>query len=47
MDKKYFVHLKSNSALFYIKGHNLLTSAFPPKNVEILKFPLKNWIFPY
>ena len=27
-----FVNLKSNSALLYKKGHNLLTSAFPPKN---------------
>ena len=29
---KHFVDLKSNSALFYNKGHNLLTSAFPQKN---------------
>ena len=36
-----FVNLKSNSALLYIKGHNLLTSAFPPKNVKLIKFPLK------
>ena len=27
-----FVNLKSNSALFYSKDHNLLTSAFPPNN---------------
>ena len=26
---KHFVNLKSNSALLYNKGHNLLTSAFP------------------
>ena len=29
-----FVNLKSNSALLYNKGHNLLTSAFPPNNVK-------------
>ena len=40
-----FVNLKSNSALLYNKGHNLLTSAFPPKHVKIIKFPLKGWIF--
>ena len=26
-----FVNLKSISALLYNKGHNLLTSTFPPK----------------
>ena len=45
--KKYFVNLKSNRALLYNKGHNLLTSAFPPKLVKLIKFPLKSWIFPY
>ena len=29
--KNLFVDLKSNSALLYNKGHNLLASAFPPK----------------
>ena len=37
-----FVNLKSNSALLYNKGHNLLTSAFPPKLVKSIKFPLKS-----
>ena len=36
--KKYFVTLKSNSALLYNKGPNLLTSAFSPKNVKSIKF---------
>ena len=27
----FFVNLKSNLALLYNKGHNLLTSAFPQK----------------
>ena len=35
------VHLMSNSALLYNKDHNLLTSAFPPKHVKLIKFPLK------
>ena len=43
----YIVNLKSNSALLYNKDHNLLTSAFPPKHVKLIKFPLKSWIFPY
>ena len=30
-EKNVFVNLKSNLALLYNKGHNLLTSAFPPK----------------
>ena len=37
---KYFVNLKSNSALLYNKGHNLLASAFTPKLVKLIKFPL-------
>ena len=37
-----FVNLKSNLALLYNKGHNLLTSAFPPNNVKIFKFSIKN-----
>ena len=45
--QKYFVNLKSNSALLYNKSHNLLTSAFPQKNVKLIKFQLKSWILPY
>ena len=44
---KHFVNLKSNSALSYNKGHNLLTSAFPQKLFKLIKFLLKSWIFPY
>ena len=36
-----FVNLKSNSALLYNKGHNELTSAFPPKSVKLIKFSFK------
>ena len=39
--KNFFFNLKSNSALLSTKGHNLLTSAFPQKNVKLVKFPLK------
>ena len=39
---KYFVNLKSNSTLLYNKGHNLLTSAFPPNLAKFIKFPLKS-----
>ena len=39
-DKKVFVNHKSNSALLYNKGYNLLTSAFPPKLVQLKKFPM-------
>ena len=35
----HFVNIKSNSALLYKKGHNLLTSAFPQKNVTLIKVP--------
>ena len=45
--RKSFVNLKSNSALLYNKGHNLLTSAFPPKNVRLIKFPLKSFYRPH
>ena len=38
-----FVNLKSNSVPLYNKGHNLLTSAFPQKNVKLIKFQLKIW----
>ena len=34
-----FVNLKSNLALLYNKGHNLLTSALP-KNVKLIEFPI-------
>ena len=40
--KKVFVNLKSNSAILYNKGHNLLTSAFPQKHVKLAKFLLKS-----
>ena len=36
-----FVILKSNSALLYNRSHNLLASAFPPKNVKLIKFQFK------
>ena len=36
---KNFDNLKSNMALLYNKGHNLLTSAFPQKHVKLIKFP--------
>ena len=36
-----FVNLKSNSALLYNKGHNLLPSAFPPKDVKLINFHKK------
>ena len=45
--KKYFVNLKSNLALLYNEGPNLLASAFSPKNVKLIKFLLKSWTFPY
>ena len=34
LKEAFFVNLKSNSAFLYNKRHNLLTSAFPPKNVN-------------
>ena len=37
----YFVNLKSNLAILNNKSHNLLTSAFHPKNVKLINFPLK------
>ena len=42
----YFVNLKSNSTLLYNKGHNLLTSALPPKHVKLIKFHWKVQYFP-
>ena len=40
-EKNYFVNLKSNLALLFNKGHNLLTIAFPQKFFKFNEFPLK------
>ena len=37
---QHFVDLKSKSALLYTDSHNLLTSAFPQKNVRLIQFPI-------
>ena len=40
MHENVFVNLKSNSSFLFNKGHNLLTSAFPPKNSPKLTISL-------